>query len=63
MAGIATATPAQVEDARRRLAILGVDLQLFSQGSRKGTSLTATQITKIDLLVDQAVAALALLNT
>mgnify|MGYP006344183351 CR=1 FL=1 len=63
MAGIATATPAQVEDARRRLAILGVDLQLFSQGSRKGTALTATQITKIDLLVDQAVAALALLNT
>ena len=63
MAGIATATPAQVEDARRRLAILGVELQLFSQGSRKGTSLTATQITKIDLLVDQAVAALALLNT
>mgnify|MGYP003494859087 FL=1 len=63
MAGIATATAAQVEDARRRLAILGVELQQFSQGSRKGTSLTATQITKIDLLVDQAVAALALLNT
>ena len=63
MAGIATATPAQVEDARRRLAILGDDLQKFSQGTRKGTSLTATQITKIDLLVDQAVAALALLNT
>ena len=63
MAGIATATAAQVEDARRRLAILGVELQQFSQGSRKGSALSAAQIIKIDLQVDQAVAALALLNT
>lgn len=63
MAGIATATAVQVEDARRRLAILGKDLQRFSQGTLKGTALTATQIAAIDTRVDQAVAALALLNT
>lgn len=63
MAGIATATQAQIEDARRRLAILGEDLQLFSQGTKKPTALTAADIVAIDLRVDQAVAALALLNT
>lgn len=63
MAGIATATAAQIEDCRRRLEQLRQELQLFSQGTHSPTALDASQITAIDLLVDQTVAALALLNT
>lgn len=63
MAGIATATAAQIEDCRRRVEQLRQELQLFSQGTLSPTALDASQITAIDLMVDQTVAALALLNT
>lgn len=63
MAGIATATVAQIEDCRRRVTQLQAVLQQFSQGTKAPTALDASQITAIDLLVDQTVAALALLNT
>lgn len=63
MAGIATATVAQIEDCRRRVVQLEQVLQQFSQGTKAPTALDATQITTIDLLVDQMAAALALINT
>jgi len=63
MAGIVSATAAQIEDCRRRVEQLRQELQLFSQGTYAPTALDASQITAIDLLVDQTVAALALLNT
>ena len=63
MAGIVSANVAQVQEARRRLAQLEVILQQFAQGTLAPTTLNADQITAIDLLVDQTVAALALLNT
>lgn len=63
MAGIVSATAAQIEDCRRRLEQLGDVLQLFSQGTKAPTKLTAADVTAIDGKVDLAVAALALLNT
>ena len=63
MAGIATSTAAQIEDCRHRLEQLRQALQTFSQGTHSPTALDDSQITAIDLLVDQTVAALALLNT
>lgn len=63
MAGIVTATVAQIEDCRRRVAQLDQVLQQFSQGTKAPTALDASQITAIDQLVDQVAAALALINT
>lgn len=63
MAGIATATVAQIEDCRRRAVQLEQVLQQFSQGTKAPTALAAAEITTIDALVDQVAAALALLNT
>lgn len=63
MAGIVTATVAQVEDCRRRLVQLEQILQQFSQGTLSPTTLNSDQITKVDLAVDNLAAALALINT
>lgn len=63
MAGIVTATVAQIEDCRRRVAQLEQVLQRFSQGTKAPTALAAAEITSIDALVDQVAAALALINT
>lgn len=63
MAGIATATVAQIEDCRRRVVQLEMVLQQFSQGTKAPTALGAAEITAIDALVDQVAAALALINT
>lgn len=63
MAGIATATVAQVEDCRRRLVQLEQMLQQFSQGTLSPTTLNSDQITKVDTAVDNLAAALALINT
>ena len=63
MAGIATATVAQIEDCRRRVVQLELVLQQFSQGTKAPTALGESEITAIDLLVEQTVSALALLNT
>lgn len=63
MAGIVSATVAQVEDARRRAEQLAQELQKFSQGTLSPTTLNSDQIARVDTLVDQTVAALALLNT
>ena len=63
MAGIVSATVAQVQTARRRVAQLEVILQQFAQGTYAPTTLNADQITKVDAAVAAAVAALAPLNT
>ena len=63
MAGIVSATVAQVQEARRRLAQLEVILQRFAQGTLAPTALNADQITMVDAAVDAAVAALNPLNT
>lgn len=63
MAGIATATVAQIEDCRRRVVQLEQVLQQFSQGTKTPTALAPAEITAIDALVDQMAAALALINT
>ena len=63
MAGIVSATVAQVQEALRRLAQLEVILQQFAQGSGAPTTLNADQIAKVDAAVDAAVAALTPLNT
>lgn len=63
MAGIVTATVAQVEDCRRRLVQLERMLQQFSQGTLSPTTLNSDQITKVDTAVDNLAAALALINT
>lgn len=63
MAGIATATVAQIEDCRRRGVQLEQVLQQFSQGTKAPTALAPAEITSIDALVDQVAAALALINT
>ena len=63
MAGIVSATVAQVQEARRRLAQLEVILQQFAQGTLAPTTLNADQIAKVDLVVDAVVAALTPLNT
>lgn len=63
MAGIVSATVAQVQEAHRRLAQLEVILQQFAQGTLAPTALNADQITKVDAAVDAAVAALTPLNT
>lgn len=63
MAGIATATVAQIEDCRRRVVQLEQMLQQFSQGTLSPTTLNSDQITKVDTAVDNLAAALALINT
>lgn len=63
MAGIVSATVAQVEDCRRRLVQLEQMLQQFSQGTLSPTTLNSDQITKVDTAVDNLAAALALINT
>jgi hypothetical protein len=63
MAGIATSTVAQVEEARRRIAQLLPLLQELAQGPFSPTTLASGQIAEIDLAVDNAVAALGPINT
>lgn len=63
MAGIVSATVAQVQEASRRLAQLENILQQFAQGTLAPTTLNADQIAKVDAAVDAAVAALTPLNT
>ena len=63
MAGIVSATVAQVQEAHRRLAQLEGILQQFAQGTLAPTALNADQIAKVDAAVDAAVAALNPLNT
>lgn len=63
MAGIVSATYAQTEECRRRVAQLLPLLQELVQGPFTNTTLTADQITEIDAAVDAVVAALAPLNT
>jgi len=63
MAGIVSATAAQILDCRRRVEQLAPMLQLFAQGTYAPTALNATQIAAIDAKVDEVAAALALLNT
>lgn len=63
MAGIVSATTAQVEECRRRVAQLLPLLQNLAQGPFSPTTLTTGQITAIDLAVDNVAAALAPLNT
>lgn len=63
MAGIVSATAAQILDCRRKVVQLEIMLQQFAQGTRSPTALNATQITQVDTKVDEVAAALALLNT
>ena len=63
MAGIVSATVAQVQEARRRVAQLGVILQQFAQGTLAPTTLNADQITKVNATVAAAATALTPLNT
>ena len=64
MTGIVSATQAQVLTARNALLMLEDQLQKISQGPLPpAAKLNAAQITRVDALVDAAVAALAPLNT
>lgn len=64
MAGIISATPAQVQTARDAVHKLDRVLQDLSQGPLPpNTKLNAAQITSIDAIVDAAVAAITPLNT
>ena len=64
MAGIVTATAAQVQTARDATAKLLRALQDISQGPLPtNTKLNAAQITAVDAVVDAQVAAIAPLNT
>lgn len=63
MAGIVSATAAQILDCRRKVVQLGFMLQQFTQGTRSPTALNSTQITQVDTKVKEVAAALALLNT
>lgn len=64
MAGITTATQAQVAAARVAVAKLHMELEKVANGPYPApAALGAAQITAIDALVDAAVAAIAPLNT
>ena len=63
MAGIVSATAAQILDCRRKVVQLEIMLQQFAQGTRAPTALNPTQIAQVDTKVDEVAAALALLNT
>lgn len=64
MAGIATATAAQVLAARDTTFRLARELQALVDGSQPaGVNITAANVTRIDALVDAHAAALALINT
>lgn len=64
MAGIVSATAAQVQTARVAVAKLSAALQDVSQGPLPAnTKLNTAQAAAIDALVDAAVAAIAPLNT
>ena len=62
MAGIATATAAQIQTARDTTVKLLAELQVLVDGSHN-TKGTAAEVTRVDALVDAQVAAMALLNT
>lgn len=62
MAGIATATTAQIQTARDATAKLLVELQTLTDGGQNILG-TAAEVTRVDALVDAQVAAIALLNT
>lgn len=64
MAGIVSATDAQVQTARDAVFALAKVLQDISQGPLpSAANLNAAQITSVDAIVDAAVAAIAPLNT
>jgi hypothetical protein len=64
MAGIVSATYAQVVTARDATFKLARQLQAITDGTiPSGTNLNASQVTAIDALVDAQVAAIAVLNT
>lgn len=64
MAGIVSATDAQVQTARNAVYALAKVLQDISQGPLpNAANLNAAQITAVDAIVDAAVAAIAPLNT
>jgi len=63
MAGIVSATAAQILACRRKVVQLEILLQQFAQGTRSPTALNSTQIAQVDTKVDEVAAALALLNT
>lgn len=64
MAGIVSATDAQIQTARDAVEKLARTLQDLSQGPLPNKAyLAAAQITAIDAAVDAAVAAIAPLNT
>ena len=64
MAGIVSATAAQVQTARDKVYALAKVLQDISQGPLPvNTKLNAAQIASVDAIVDAAVAAITPLNT
>ncbi|MCY1423973.1 hypothetical protein D9M71_397020 [compost metagenome] len=64
MAGdINAATPAQVLAARDAVVKLEKELQLYAQGSITAGEANTAQETRVNDLIDAAVAALALLDT
>lgn len=64
MAGIISATAAQVQTARDKVYALAKVLQDISQGPLPAnTALNAAQIASVDAIVDAAVAAITPLNT
>ena len=64
MAGIVSATQAQIAAARKALQQLAIELEQLSQGPLpKASDLSTRQAARIDAKVDALVAALAPLNT
>ena len=64
MAGIISATDAQVQTARNAVFALAKVLQDISQGPLpRASKLNAAQATSVDAIVDAAVAAITPLNT
>jgi hypothetical protein len=63
MAGIVSATKAQIETCYRALHKLEMELRFYNQGSEQPGTTPATRAAAIDALVDAAVAAIAPVNT
>lgn len=63
MAGIVSATPAQILAARDKVLTLAQTLQQIAHNVPQGPALPAAMVTLVDAQVDAAVAAIAPLNT
>lgn len=64
MAGIVSATQAQIAAARKALQQLSIELEQLSQGPlQKASALSTRQAARIDTKVKALVAAIAPLNT